>query len=234
MIPDLPPSLAERLPALRTAAHAEPLGLYLHVPFCLDRCTYCSFATTRDRSLQPLTSARLISQVRAWGAALDRPAVDTLYLGGGTPSLLSAAELAAAGIHTTLAADGAVAQLMNGCALLLVGADSIGDHGLVNKLGTHAAALVARELGVPAYAVADSTKLLPPGAPQPVADERPPEEVWGEAPAAVSVWNRYFEATPLRLFTGVVLEDAILSGPEVGARRAGLREPVELQPGEVV
>ncbi|WP_257306939.1 radical SAM family heme chaperone HemW [Geothrix campi] len=94
MIPDLPPPLAERLSGLRIAARSEPIGLYLHVPFCLDRCTYCSFATTRDRSLQPQTTARLIAQVRAWGAALDRPAVDTLYLGGGTPSLLSARELA--------------------------------------------------------------------------------------------------------------------------------------------
>jgi oxygen-independent coproporphyrinogen-3 oxidase len=94
LTPDLPPPLAERLLVLRSAAHAEPLGLYLHIPFCLDRCTYCSFATTRDRSLQPETTARLLHQVRAWGAALERPAVDTLYLGGGTPSLLSAAELA--------------------------------------------------------------------------------------------------------------------------------------------
>ena len=70
------------------------MGLYLHIPFCVDRCTYCSFATTRDRGLQPATTARLIAQVRAWGAALGRPAVDTLYLGGGTPSLLSAQELA--------------------------------------------------------------------------------------------------------------------------------------------
>ncbi|GLH73569.1 coproporphyrinogen III oxidase [Geothrix limicola] len=88
------PELERRLPELRRAAQAEPLGLYLHVPFCLDRCTYCSFATTRDRSLQPDTIARLISEVRAWGAALGRPAVDTLYLGGGTPSLLSSTELA--------------------------------------------------------------------------------------------------------------------------------------------
>lgn len=95
MSPDLPPRLAERLPRLKAAARAEPLGLYLHIPFCLDRCTYCSFATTRDRGLQPETTARLIDQVRAWGAALERPAVDTLYLGGGTPSLLSAGELAA-------------------------------------------------------------------------------------------------------------------------------------------
>jgi oxygen-independent coproporphyrinogen-3 oxidase len=78
---------------IRQAAQAEPIGLYLHVPFCVDRCTYCSFATTRDRGLQPDTIRRLIAEVKAWGAALERPAVDTLYLGGGTPSLLSTGEL---------------------------------------------------------------------------------------------------------------------------------------------
>jgi oxygen-independent coproporphyrinogen-3 oxidase len=91
----LNPEIKGRLPALRRAAQAEPLGLYLHVPFCLDRCTYCSFTTTRDRSLQPGTIQRLIAEVTAWGATLGRPAVDTLYLGGGTPSLLSPSELEA-------------------------------------------------------------------------------------------------------------------------------------------
>jgi len=91
----LNPELERRLPELRSAAQAEPLGLYLHVPFCLDRCTYCSFTTTRDRDLQPATIWRLIAEVTTWGAALGRPAVDTLYLGGGTPSLLSVDELAA-------------------------------------------------------------------------------------------------------------------------------------------
>ena len=84
----------ERLPALRMAAQAEPLGLYLHIPFCVDRCTYCSFATTRDRGLQPAAIRQLLSHLRTWGEALGRPAVDTLYLGGGTPSLLSPDELA--------------------------------------------------------------------------------------------------------------------------------------------
>lgn len=95
------PELRRRLPSLRPAAQAEPLGLYLHVPFCLDRCTYCSFATTRDRSLQPDTLRRLVAETRAWGDALGRPAVDTLYLGGGTPSLLAPEELAAltAAVH---------------------------------------------------------------------------------------------------------------------------------------
>ena len=68
----------------------------------MDRCTYCSFVTTRDRSLQPDTVQRLIVEITEWGAALGRPAVDTLYLGGGTPSLLSPEELAALtkAIHT--------------------------------------------------------------------------------------------------------------------------------------
>ena len=88
------PELEGHREALRTAAHTQPLGLYLHVPFCLDRCTYCSFTTTRDRSLQTPTIQRLGAEVVAWGAALERPAVDTLYLGGGTPSLLSLEELA--------------------------------------------------------------------------------------------------------------------------------------------
>lgn len=91
----LPGGLPLPAGALREAARAEPLGLYLHVPFCRDRCTYCSFVTTRDQGLQEATVARLQADLRAWGRALGRPAVDTLYLGGGTPSLLSAPELAA-------------------------------------------------------------------------------------------------------------------------------------------
>jgi oxygen-independent coproporphyrinogen III oxidase len=91
----LNPEFQKRLPSLKRAARAQPLGIYLHVPFCVDRCTYCSFATTRDRSLQPEVVRRLIAETTEWGAVLDRPSVDTLYLGGGTPSLLSPAELKA-------------------------------------------------------------------------------------------------------------------------------------------
>ncbi len=77
----------------RDAAAREPLGLYLHVPFCRDRCTYCSFVTTRDESLKGAVLARLRRDLAQWGEALGRPAIDTLYLGGGTPSLLTAPEL---------------------------------------------------------------------------------------------------------------------------------------------
>jgi oxygen-independent coproporphyrinogen-3 oxidase len=88
------PALQPHAGTLREAALREPLGLYLHVPFCRDRCTYCSFVTTRDESLKAAVLAQLHRQLQDWGEALGRPAVDTLYLGGGTPSLLTAGELA--------------------------------------------------------------------------------------------------------------------------------------------
>ena len=87
------PALAPHLPNLREAASREPLGLYLHIPFCKDRCTYCSFVTTRDHELKAATLARLEADLQVWGQALNHPEVDTLYLGGGTPSTLTAEEL---------------------------------------------------------------------------------------------------------------------------------------------
>jgi len=131
-----------------------------------------------------------------------------------------AQELAAAAIRATVAPDAAVAALLPGCALALVGADAIGDAGVVNKIGTHVLALAARAAGVPCYLVADSTKLLPTGVTLPLDDDRPPEEVWPEAPAGVRAWNRYFEATPLALFAGIVLEDGMYASEDVERLRA--------------
>lgn len=74
------------LPSTATA------GLYVHVPFCAAKCAYCDFYSLTDASLVP---AYLTSLERE--AALASPAfphaADTLYLGGGTPSLLSPSQL---------------------------------------------------------------------------------------------------------------------------------------------
>ena len=72
------------------------LGLYVHVPFCASRCPYCDFATApathalRGRYLEALTR-----EIADEGRRLGRPRVRTLYFGGGTPSLLEPAEIAA-------------------------------------------------------------------------------------------------------------------------------------------
>jgi oxygen-independent coproporphyrinogen-3 oxidase len=64
--------------------------LYLHVPFCFHKCHYCDFYSivdTRDR--QGEFTKRLIAEVRALAKATQRPRLATIFVGGGTPSLLA-------------------------------------------------------------------------------------------------------------------------------------------------
>lgn len=76
------------------------LGLYLAVPFCRSKCTYCNFASGvfaaahHERYVCRLEEDLREMRVRAerWGAALPE-AADSIYFGGGTPSLLSPALL---------------------------------------------------------------------------------------------------------------------------------------------
>jgi len=68
---------------------AEPLGLYVHLPFCEAKCSYCHFAIDprrpgEDRQERYLRA--LLAEIESVEAGLS---VDTLYLGGGTPTLLA-------------------------------------------------------------------------------------------------------------------------------------------------
>ena len=75
-----------------------PISLYVHVPFCASRCPYCDFATAPATSaLRSRYLAALNTEIRREGAAMSRPAARTLYVGGGTPSLLEPDEIRALG-----------------------------------------------------------------------------------------------------------------------------------------
>lgn len=67
----------------------QPLGLYIHIPFCERKCNYCDFysAFFNKETLGAYLSA-LKGEIRKWGGKTNRP-IDTIYMGGGTPSLLS-------------------------------------------------------------------------------------------------------------------------------------------------
>jgi oxygen-independent coproporphyrinogen-3 oxidase len=80
----------------------RPFGIYVHVPFCSTRCGYCDFNTYTAAELGPGVSraryARLaIEEVRLAARLLGAgaPTVSTVFFGGGTPTLLPAADLAA-------------------------------------------------------------------------------------------------------------------------------------------
>ena len=70
-------------------------GLYIHIPFCRSRCSYCDFATgIYERPLAERYVKALVKEIEAWDEVSPRP-VDTIYFGGGTPSLLSPAQVGA-------------------------------------------------------------------------------------------------------------------------------------------
>ncbi|HXQ18956.1 MAG TPA: radical SAM family heme chaperone HemW [Acidimicrobiales bacterium] len=73
---------------------AEPFGVYVHLPFCAHKCDFCAFATYegRDALIAPYVAGCRTELDRA-AAAGELPAATSVYLGGGTPSRLSAAQL---------------------------------------------------------------------------------------------------------------------------------------------
>lgn len=74
----------------------KPIGIYIHVPFCVSKCSYCDFySLQQDSALKKQYVQRIISEIHRWGRALGSPPADTLYFGGGTPSLLSANQIVA-------------------------------------------------------------------------------------------------------------------------------------------
>ena len=71
-------------------------GLYFHWPYCTRICPYCDFNVyaAKDRDTEPLVAA-MIADLEAQRRRLpDHPEVDSVFFGGGTPSLLSPAQMA--------------------------------------------------------------------------------------------------------------------------------------------
>lgn len=66
----------------------NPVGLYIHIPFCAKKCAYCDFySACVTNELTEEYVKGLCESFKNWGGKLCRP-VDTVYFGGGTPSLL--------------------------------------------------------------------------------------------------------------------------------------------------
>lgn len=92
--------MSERSAALDPGSRAlgpssRPIGLYLHVPFCAARCSYCNFYFTTERAPQQEFEAQLVRAVEAALPALRDSSAGgwTVALGGGTPSRIASATL---------------------------------------------------------------------------------------------------------------------------------------------
>jgi oxygen-independent coproporphyrinogen-3 oxidase len=71
----------------------EPIGLYVHIPFCLKKCNYCDFCSfsTLEKQERDLYLSRLTEEILGYKRS-DKIHVDTVFFGGGTPSLLEPSE----------------------------------------------------------------------------------------------------------------------------------------------
>src|SRR3954462_5410344 len=98
------PSHAERVtathlatPAPRTPSHATDLGVYIHFPWCLKKCPYCDFlsvAAARDAIPHRAYADAVLRDLRARLALLAADyRLETIFFGGGTPSLWATEEL---------------------------------------------------------------------------------------------------------------------------------------------
>jgi oxygen-independent coproporphyrinogen III oxidase len=83
------PRTSDAVAASRTPSSA--LAVYVHVPFCAARCDYCAFYSVAGSSAD--LRGRYLERVRGERAALDQPPT-SIYVGGGTPSVLEPDELA--------------------------------------------------------------------------------------------------------------------------------------------
>src|SRR4051794_10274680 len=72
---------------------STPFGVYVHIPFCAKRCDYCAFATWTDRHhlIEAYLDA-LVEDVSRHTPTM--PVADTIFVGGGTPTLVPAEGLA--------------------------------------------------------------------------------------------------------------------------------------------
>jgi len=82
------------MPNLAQIKHNPPsyeqgIGLYVHIPFCQTKCSYCDFNTyERIEDQIPNYVTALTNEIKAWSDLLSQPVVHTIFLGGGTPSYL--------------------------------------------------------------------------------------------------------------------------------------------------
>ena len=69
----------------------RPLSLYVHIPFCVRKCPYCDFYSISDLSYKNKFLGSLLKEIEL--AQIPSSVFDTIYIGGGTPSLFTGKDI---------------------------------------------------------------------------------------------------------------------------------------------
>lgn len=127
----------------------EKLSLYLHIPFCSYRCSYCDFNTyTSLDDLKPRYVEAICTEIEQVAAGVQRP-VHTIFFGGGTPSLMPAGAighiLATVRREFDLAPTAEITMEANPETVNLDYLAAVHEHG-VNRMSFGAQSAIASEL----------------------------------------------------------------------------------------
>lgn len=126
---------------------------------------------------------------------------------------ITARELVEAGIKTTLIVDSAARFFMNNVDIVVVGADAITSEGnVVNKIGTSAIALIAKEARTPFYVASELLKFDPAtvyGDYEKI-EERSSSEVWDNPPEGLLIRNPVFDVTRRDFIHSLICEEGII------------------------
>ena len=68
-------------------------GIYIHIPFCKQACNYCDFHFSTSLKMKSSFVAALLMEIELRKSVFENQSIESIYLGGGTPSLLNASEL---------------------------------------------------------------------------------------------------------------------------------------------
>ncbi|MBD3349659.1 MAG: hypothetical protein GF400_10770 [Candidatus Eisenbacteria bacterium] len=118
-------------------------------------------------------------------------------------------------VQTTLVADAALPGLVEAGGLVLLGADSVSEGSFVNKIGSYALALAAREADVRCCVSATTDKLLPGPLRGDPTRPRDGSELLEKPPERVRPLNRYLEEVPNSLLRTLVTEDGPVAPEEI-------------------
>ena len=127
---------------------------------------------------------------------------------------ITAKEMLKENIQTTMIVDSAVRSFINGIDLVLVGSDAITSEGnIINKIGTSFIALAAHEARVPFYVASGLLKFDPQTihGDYEVIEQRPPSEIWPDAPKKLRILNPAFDVTRRDYIHGIICEEGVIS-----------------------
>jgi|GEM_PF-29329 len=128
--------------------------------------------------------------------------------------LMTAKELSGYGIDVTYIIDSAAATVMKQATKMIVGADAIlADGSVVNKIGTYALALLAKQFQTPVFVAAETIKFDPVtimGAAEPIEQRGPEEIIDPQEIKRVHILNPAYDVTPAELIDALITEKGIM------------------------